>query len=244
MKINLLVDGGDMKPGPAISQKLGPAGINMGKFIQEVNKATAPFKGMKVPVDAEVDTKTKTFTLTVSSPPVAELLKKEAGIELGSGKPNKFKVANISIEQAMNVAKTKLPNMLSKTLELALKSVIGSCVSLGILVESKDPKEVMREIEQGKYAQEIKSENTSPSPEKKQALDKYFTQLKAQQDAILKKEAEEAAKAAEEKAAVAPAAGATPAPGTPAAPKAEAGKPAAATPAKTAAPAKAEAKKK
>ncbi len=239
MKINLLVDGGDMKPGPAISQKLGPAGINMGKFIQEVNKATSAFKGMKVPVEAEVDTKTKTFVLTVRSPPVAELLKKEAGIEKGSGNPNKFKAANLSIEQTLKVAKTKLPNMLSKNLKLALKSVIGSCVSLGILVESKDPKEVVREIAQGVYDKEIQEERTETSSEKKKMIDAYFTEVKAKQDAILKKEQEEAAKAAET-AATAPAAGATAAPAAGAKPgaKPEAAK---AAPAKEAKP---EAKKK
>ena len=244
MKINLLVDGGDMKPGPAISQKLGPAGINMGKFIQEVNKATASFKGMKVPVEADVDTKTKTFTLSVKSPPVAELLKKEAHIELGSGKPNRFKSANLSIEQIILVAKTKMPNMLSKTLKLSVKSVLGSCVSLGILVESKDPKEVQEEIEKGKYDLEINNERTETPAEKKQELDAHFEKVKAQQDAILKKEAEEAAKAAEEKAATAtaaPAAGAAPA--TPGAP-AKAAAPAAAPGKVAAPPAKADAKKK
>ncbi len=240
MKISLLVDGSDMKPGPAISQKLGPAGINMGKFIQEVNKATSAFKGMKVPVEAEVDTKTKTFVISVKSPPVAELLKKEAGIEKGSGKPNKFKSANISIEQAIKVAQTKLPNMLSKNLKLALKSVLGSCVSLGIIVESKDPREVIQEIEQGKYEKEIKEVQTETPQEKKQILEKYFAEVKSKQDAILKKEAEESAKAAEEKAAATPAA-----PGAPAtaAAKPEAGKTPTAAPAAPAA-AKPEAKKK
>ncbi len=239
MKINLLVDGGDMKPGPAISQKLGPAGINMGKFIQEVNMATSAFKGMKVPVEAEVDTKTKTFTLAVKSPPVAELLKKEAGMEKGSGQPNRFKAANLSIEQALKVAKTKLPNMLSKNLKLALKSVIGSCVSLGILVESKDPKEVIGEIAQGVYDKEIQEERTETSSEKKKKIDAYFAEVKAKQDAILKKEQEEAAKAAET-AVAAPAAGTAAAPPVGAKPgaKPEAAK---SSPAKEAKP---EAKKK
>ncbi len=238
MKIQLLVDGGDMKPGPAISQKLGPAGINMGKFIQEVNKATSSFKGMKVPVEAEIDTKTKTFSLQVRSPPVAELLKKEAGIGAGSGKPNRFKSANLSIEQTIKVAKTKLPNMLAKDLKKALKSVVGSCVSLGILVESKDPKEIVKEIGQGKYDADINEERTETPQEKKKKLDSYFSELKARQDAILKKEQEEAAKAAEEKAAAAPAAA-----GAATTAKPEAGK-APATPQAASPSAKPEAKKK
>lgn len=236
MKINLLVDGGDMKPGPAISQKLGPSGINMGKFIQEVNKATSPFKGMKVPVEAEIDIKSKNFILLVKSPPVAELLKKEAGLDKGSGKPNAFKIANLSIEQAIKVAKTKLPNMLSRNLKFALKSVLGSCVSLGILVESKDPKEIINEISQGKYDKEIQEERTETLKEKKQKLDAYFADVKIKQDALLKKEAEEAAKAAETATPATPSA----APGAPAQ-SLTPGKPVAAPAAK---PTKPEAKKK
>ena len=64
MIIKLLVEGGDMKPGPAIAQKIGPLGINMGKIIQEVNEQTKSFKGMKVPVILDVDTKTKSFTIS------------------------------------------------------------------------------------------------------------------------------------------------------------------------------------
>jgi large subunit ribosomal protein L11 len=82
--IKLIVDGGSMKPGPTVAQQLGPMGINLGKVIEDTNKATSGFKGMKVPVALEVDPKTKEFTITVSSPPVSELIKKELGIEKAS----------------------------------------------------------------------------------------------------------------------------------------------------------------
>src|SRR3989344_5566399 len=108
VKINLLVDGGAMKPGPAIAQQLGPMGINIGKVIQEVNSATSSFDGMKVPVEIDVDKKTKNFTVSVSSPPVSEMIKKELGLEKGSGDPGKTKVANISVEQLIGIAKTKM----------------------------------------------------------------------------------------------------------------------------------------
>ena len=76
MIIKLLIDGGNMKPGPAIAQQLGPMGINMGKVISDVNTATKEFNGMKVPVELNVDEKTKEFTIKTSSPPTSELLKK------------------------------------------------------------------------------------------------------------------------------------------------------------------------
>lgn len=196
MKIKLLIDGGDMKPGPAISQKLGPAGINIGKVIQEVNSTTSAFKGMKVPVELDVDTKSKKFTVSVKSPPASELLKKELKIELGSGTPNSIKVANASIEQIISVAKTKESNMLAKDFRAAVKSVVGNCTSMGILIENKNPKEIEKEIDEGKYDSEIKQKKSETQAEKIKSLDKYFAEVKAKQDAAIKKAQEE--KAAEE----------------------------------------------
>mgnify|MGYP001563403890 CR=1 FL=1 len=203
MQIKLLVEGGDMQPGPALSQKLGPAGVNIGQVIQKVNEATKGFKGMKVPVEVEIDLSTKEMEIKVFSPPVTELLKKELGIEKGSALQKKTKVANASIEQVISVSKTKFPNLLSKNLKAAVKSVLGSCTSLGILVENKSPLEVTREVEEGKYDREIKEEITETSSEKKEKLDAYFAKVLADQEKI--RQQEEAAKAAAEAAAVAPA---------------------------------------
>ncbi|MBI4116612.1 50S ribosomal protein L11 [Candidatus Pacearchaeota archaeon] len=205
MQIKLLADGGAMAPGPALSQKLGPAGINMGQVIQKINEATKDFKGMKVPVEVDVNTSTKTFSIKVFSPPTSELLKKELGIEKGSGLQKKTKVANASIEQIISVAKIKSPNILARTLKSAVKNVVGTCVSLGILVESKHPNEVQLEIDGGKYDEEIKSESTQTPKEKKAELDKYFAKIKEEQEKILKAEqaAAEAEKAAAEAAAAA-----------------------------------------
>jgi len=92
MIVNLLVEGGNMKPGPAIAQKLGPLGLNMGKIISDVNAATKTFEGIKVPVILDINTKTKEIKIEVSSPPASELLKKELAIEKGTGDSKKIKV--------------------------------------------------------------------------------------------------------------------------------------------------------
>jgi len=194
MQIKLLVEGGSMQPGPVLSQKLGPTGINISQVIQKVNDATKDFKGMKVPVELNIEPTTKEIDVMVFSPPVSELLKKEIGVEKGSGMQKKTKIANASIEQIISVAKTKLPNLLSKDLKAAVKSVLGSCVSLGILVENKSPVEVTREIEEGKYDSEIKGEKTETPEEKRKTLDEFFDKIKEEQERILKQE--EAAKAA------------------------------------------------
>jgi len=209
MIIKLLVDGGEMKPGPTIAQKIGPLGINMGQVIQEINKATAEFKGTKVPVSLDVDSKSKKFKIEVSSPPTSELLKKEIGVERGSGDHKKTKVGNISIETVIKVAKTKAPNMLARDFKSAVKSVVGSCVSLGILVENKIGTELERDIEKGIFDSEIKAQKTETSSEKKAKLKEFFDDLLKKQEAA--KKAEEAAKAAEEAAKLAAAAAAAPA---------------------------------
>ncbi len=204
MQIKVLADGGSMAPGPALSQKLGPLGINMGQVIQKVNDATKNFKGMKVPVEIDVNPTTKNVEIKVFSPPTSELLKKEIGSEKGSGAQNKIKVGNLSIEQVIGVAMTKHGNMLSKDLKSAVKNVVGTCVSLGILIENKHPNEIQKEIESGKYDKEIKSEKTETSKEKKDELEKYFQKIKEDQEKTLK--AEQAAKEAEKAAADAAAA--------------------------------------
>ncbi len=212
MQIKLLVDGGSMKPGPALSQKLGPLGIPINLVITKVNEATKSFEGIQVPVELDVDSATRDFSVKVFSPPVSSLLKKELGIEKGSGVQKKIKVGNASIEQIISLAKTKLPNLLSKEFKSAVKTIVGTCVSLGILVENKPAAEVEKEIDEGKYDKEINAMKTETPANKKKELDEYFAQIKKEQDKVLQqeqaaKESAEAAKAAETPAA-------TPAPTT------------------------------
>ncbi len=190
MQIKLLVEGGAMKPGPALSQKLGPTGINMNQVIQKVNEATKNFQGMKVPVDVDLDVNSGNIEVQVFSPPVSELVKKELGVEKGSGDHKRSNSGNASIEQIILVAKTKLPNLLCKDLKSAVKTVVGSCVSLGLLIESKPAIEVLEEIKEGKYDKQIKEEITETPEEKKKELDEYFSKLKAEQDKILQQEKE------------------------------------------------------
>ena len=224
-----------MKPGPALAQQLGPLGINIGKVISDVNTATSSYNGVKVPVQLDVDSKTKKYSIQVFSPPTAELIKKELSAEKGSGHAAKTKIGNLAIEQVIAIAKTKLPNMLAKDLKAAVKLVVGSCVSLGVLIEDKNAKEIEKDITSGLYDKEIHAGKTDISSEKKALLAKTFSSVKAKQEAEMK--AEEAAKLAEEaaKAAVAATApAASQAAGTPTA--------AGAAPTAAAAPAKADAK--
>src|SRR3989344_2369517 len=176
MKVKLIVEGGAMKPGPAVSQQLGPLGINLGKVIADVNAATAGFKGMNVPVELDVDGKTKSYTVKVFSPSVAELIKKELGLEKGSGNAGAVKVGNIALEQIVGIAQTKMPDLLAKDLKSAVKLIVGTCVSLGVLVDTKPAADIEEDIDSGKYNKEISEEITTVSESKKNELQQHYAQ--------------------------------------------------------------------
>jgi len=204
MKIKLLIDGGNMTPGPAVAQQLGPMGINMGKVISDVNEATKEFKGMKVPVELDVDEKTKEFTVQTSSPPTSELLKKELKLEKGTADHKNEKVGNASIEDIIKVAKVKFSSMLEKEFKSAIKSILGTCASIGIFVENQEPNELIEKVAEGKFDKEINEKQTETSPEKRKKLEDYFNKVKAAQEAKLEEEKKVAEEAEAAKAAEAP----------------------------------------
>ena len=119
----------------------------------------------------------------------------------------------MAIEQIISIAKAKHDSLLSNEFISTVKSVIGTCQALGVLIESKDPKEVMEEIREGKYASEINAKKTEVDPEKKKELDSFFATIAEKQDALRKAEEAEQAAAEEKKAA---AAAKAPAPAAPA----------------------------
>lgn len=199
-KIEILVEGGKATPSPPLGPKLGEMKMNVGQVVMDINKKTADFKGMKVPVIILIN-KDKTYTISVGTPPTSQLIKKELGIELGSGEPNKIKVANIGIEQIIKVAKMKQQSMFTKDLKGAVKSVVGSLTSMGIVIEGKEPNETIKAINAGKYDKEIKEGKTEMSPEKTAELKASTKDLqeKAKRELEKKKEAAAAKPAAEAK---------------------------------------------
>lgn len=200
MNIKLLIDGGDMKPGPAIAQQLGPIGINIGQVISKVNEATKEFKGMKVPVKLDINEKTKNFTVETSSPPTSELIKKELNLEKGTSNHITTKVGNASIEDIIKITKIKYSNMLEKDFKTAVKSILGTCASVGILVENQNPNELIHKIDTGKFEEEINTQSTETEPEKRQRLEEHFTKVKKEQEAKLEAEKKAAEEEAEAKA--------------------------------------------
>jgi len=162
--INALVEGGKATAGPPIGPALGPLGVNAGQVVAEINEKTKEFTGIQVPVKIIVDTNSKKFTIEVGSPPVSALIKKELGIKKASGKAAEQKAGNITIDQIIKIARAKKESLLAKTDKDAVKEIIGNCVSMGILVNEKDPKEVIKEVNEGKYDNKIKGKEELRMP--------------------------------------------------------------------------------
>ncbi len=148
--VEALVDAGQANPGPPLGPALGPLGVNIKAVIDQINKQTQEFKGMKVPVKIEVDDSRK-FSITVGVPPTSSLLLREAGVEKGSGTPNTEKVGNITFKQCVKVAQMKHDSMLAIDLRSAVKEAVGTCVSMGLTIDDEDPKTIIEAIDTGKF---------------------------------------------------------------------------------------------
>lgn len=154
--VSALVTGGGASAGPPLGPALGPLGVNIMEIIKAINDKTADFEGMKVPVTVSVDTKTKKWEVTVGIPSAAALLLKEAGIQKGSGTSGSTWVGDIKVDSIVKVAKAKLESSYATSLKSVAKEVAGTCVSLGIKIEGKNPKEFASEVNSGKYDDKLK----------------------------------------------------------------------------------------
>jgi large subunit ribosomal protein L11 len=149
--VELLVNGGQANAGPPLGPALGPLGVNVMLVVNKINEVTKDYAGMKVPVKVAVDSEDKTFDVTVGVPTAAALVISELKIEKGSGTPNSAKVGDLQMDQVVRIAKIKKEQLLAGDLKAAAKEVLGTCVSMGVTVEGKDPREVQSEIDAGSY---------------------------------------------------------------------------------------------
>ena len=149
--IEALVDGGKANAGPPLGPALGPLGVNIMEVIKVINEKTKAFQGMKVPVKVVVDPNTKSFEVTVGTPPTSALIKKELGLDKGSGATGRETVGNLTMQQVRKIAEMKQDSLTGKDYKMKAKEVLGTCVSMGITVEGKDPRAVQKEIDEGKY---------------------------------------------------------------------------------------------
>ena len=132
--VKLQVPAGKATPAPPVGPALGQAGVNIMAFVKDFNERTAKQAGLIIPVEITVF-EDRSFTFITKTPPAAVLLKKAAGIESGSGEPNKKKVATISRDKAREIAESKMQDLNAASVEAATRMVEGTARSMGIVVE-------------------------------------------------------------------------------------------------------------
>lgn len=131
--IKLAINAGKANPAPPIGPALGQHGVNIMMFCKEYNARTADQAGLVVPVEISVF-EDRSFTFILKTPPASVLIRKAAGIERGSGEPNRKKVAEISRAQLREIAQTKMPDLNANDIEAAMKIVEGTARNMGVTV--------------------------------------------------------------------------------------------------------------
>lgn len=132
--IKLQIAAGAATPAPPVGPALGQKGVNIMDFCKQFNAKTADQPGMIIPVVITVYSD-RSFTFVTKTPPAAVLLKKAAGIESGSGVPNKTKVAKVPKAEVMKIAELKMPDLNAANVEAAYSMICGTARSMGIVVE-------------------------------------------------------------------------------------------------------------
>ena len=132
--IKLQIPAGKATPAPPVGPALGQKGVNIMAFTKDFNERTKNQMGMIIPVVITVYAD-RSFSFITKTPPAPVLIKKAAGIDTASGVPNKNKVGSITLAQAEEIAKTKMPDLNAASLEAAVSMIKGTARSMGVTVE-------------------------------------------------------------------------------------------------------------
>jgi len=132
--VKLQVPAGKANPAPPVGPALGQHGVNIMEFVKQYNERTMSQMGMIVPVEISIF-EDRSFTFVTKTPPAKNLLLKEAGLDKGSGEPNKKKVGKVTAAQVKKIAEIKMPDLNATSLEGAIKIIEGTARSMGLNVE-------------------------------------------------------------------------------------------------------------
>lgn len=153
--VEVMVKGGAASGGPPLGPALGPTGIKVTDVVAAINEKTADMKGMDVPVKVIIDKDTKSFEISIGTPPTSALIKKELNLEKGSQKPGTDYVGDLPLESLLKVAKIKVDGLLALDMKGAAKEIIGTCRSIGLKIEGLTPKEAIDAVNAGKWDSQI-----------------------------------------------------------------------------------------
>jgi large subunit ribosomal protein L11 len=130
-QVKLQIQAGKATPAPPVGPALGQHGVNIVAFCKEYNERTAAQAGLVVPVEITIYAD-RSFTFVTKTPPASVLLKRAAGVERGSGKPNTEKVGRVTRDKVREIAELKMPDLNASSLEAAMRMVEGTARSMGI----------------------------------------------------------------------------------------------------------------
>lgn len=156
--VKALVTGGSASGGPPIGPSVGPTGINIKDVVDKINEETQMFKGLSVPVRIVCDPETKQFEIHIETPSTASLLMKEMGAVQGSPDCQEEKIGDLTLDQVKSVVEAKKDTFLDKTFKAAMKTVLGTALSIGATVEGEDPRIIQKRIDNGEYNDQITEE--------------------------------------------------------------------------------------
>ena len=133
--VTLQIRAGAATPAPPVGTALGQHGVNIMEFVNQYNAATQQYAGQVIPAVLTI-LEDRSFTFILKQPPMAELIKQEAGIEKGSGEPNRDKVATLNSDQLRRIAERKMPDLNANDVDMAMRIVAGTARSMGVEVEA------------------------------------------------------------------------------------------------------------
>ncbi|MCW2943603.1 MAG: ribosomal protein [Actinoallomurus sp.] len=131
--VKVQLKAGQATPAPPVGTALGPHGVNIMEFCKQYNAATESQRGNVIPVEISIY-EDRSFTFITKTPPAAQLIKKAAGVDKGSGEPHKTKIGSITRDQLREIAETKMPDLNANSLEQAEKIIAGTARSMGVNV--------------------------------------------------------------------------------------------------------------
>ncbi|RLF59852.1 MAG: 50S ribosomal protein L11 [Thermoplasmata archaeon] len=149
-EVEVLVEGGKATAGPPIGPALGPHGLNVVEVVNEINKLTKDFQGMKVPVKIIIDPATKSFELKVGTPPASALIMKRLNLEKGASDTTE-PAGDLTMKDLVEIARMKKNDLLGKDIKAKAKEIAGTCVSIGVTIEGMKAQEAIKKIEEGAF---------------------------------------------------------------------------------------------
>ena len=180
--VEVLINGGKATAAPPLGPALGPLGVNIGEIVNAINDKTKSFAGMQVPVKVTVDTDSKAYEIEIGTPPTSQLIKKEANIKKGASNPSVDKVADLKIEQIIKIAIMKEDALLGNDLKAKVKEIIGTCKSMGVLIENVSPKEAIELVNSGKFDAKINARKTELSTDELKELEQEKKRLQEEME--------------------------------------------------------------